>query len=227
MSHRGKAGQAGRRILLGSFVFLVCVLVVGFLASLLGTLVTALAGVLVALWLVFAALALFFFRDPDPRVPTGSGLYVSPAHGTVDLIDEAEEPDFVGQRCRRISIFLSVFDVHVQHAPVDGHVSFLRHRPGEFRNALRTDSAQFNEHVMVGLDSDERPGERVVVRLIAGLIARRIVPWVSLGDGVARGGRLSLIQFGSRVDLYLPLDTTVVVRLGDRVRGGETVMARR
>ena len=181
-----------------------------------------LAGLCVA-FLLFAG---YFFRDPDAQVPPGSGLVVSPAHGTVDVIDEVEESTVMGGRCRRVSIFLSVFNVHVQQAPVAGTVTLVRHTPGQFLNALKLESAALNENVVVGFRSTEPDCGPVAIKLITGLIARRIIPWVREGDTVAKGERVSLIQFGSRVDLYLPMASRVTVALGDRVVGGETVMAR-
>lgn len=227
MAHRGKASAAGWRMVRVSFMVMAGLLLGGVLAVLIGKLVLLLAFLLILLWALFAVFALYFFRDPDPRVPVGAGLYVASGHGKVDVIDEVEEEEVMKGRCRRVSIFLSVVDVHVQNAPVKGMVTFMRHRAGEFRNALRTDSAAFNENVLIGIESGERTGERVAVRLIAGLIARRIVPWVVMGEEVERGGRIGLIQFGSRVDMYLPMDVEVSVRLGDHVVGGETVVARR
>jgi len=179
-----------------------------------------------ALLAVFVGFAAYFFRDPDARVPEGPGLVVAPAHGTVDVIDEVEEPVVLGGRCRRVSIFLSVFNVHVQQAPVAGSVSLVRHTPGQFLNALKLESAALNENVLLGFQSTEPDGGPVAIKLITGLIARRIVPWVQPGDVVAKGERVSLIQFGSRVDLYVPLRARITVSLGDRVVGGETVMAR-
>jgi phosphatidylserine decarboxylase len=124
-------------------------------------------------------------------------------------------------------VFLSLFDVHVQRAPVAGRVVLRKRTPGQFLNAMRTDSAACNENVLFGFESSERAGEKIGVRLIAGVIARRIVPWVAEGDVVERGERISLIQFGSRCDLYLPLSAKVQVQLGQHVRGGATVMATR
>ena len=131
----------------------------------------------------------------------------------------------MGGRCRRISIFLSVIDVHVQKAPVSGAVSLLEHRPGKFLSATKSHSAEHNESVLLGIIPREWPQERFALRLIAGLIARRILPWVAVGETVDRGDRISLIQFGSRVDLYLPQSAEVRVKLGDKVRGGETIVA--
>jgi phosphatidylserine decarboxylase len=183
----------------------------------------AVAGV----WLLFLVFTLSFFRDPEAEVPGDSGVYLSPAHGVVDVIEEAVEKTFMGGGCRRISIFLSIFDVHVQNAPISGRVAYLKHCPGRFVNAMKTDCGTYNENVLIGFDSTEASGERVAARLIAGLLARRIIPWVSSGESVNKGERISLIQFGSRVDLYLPLEAQVVVQLGQKVKGGVTVMAKR
>lgn len=225
MKHEGKAFRDGARIIGASLALWVAVLLVGGLGMVLGRWVLALAGVLFLAWALFAGFCLWFFRDPNPQVPPTPGVYVAPAHGKVDVIDEVTETEFMGGRCRRISMFLSVFDVHVQQAPVAGRVAYLRRHPGEFLNAMRLESGAVNENVMIGLESREVAGEKVGVRLIAGWIARRILPWVAPGDTPERGERISLIRFGSRVDLYLPLAAEVRVRLGDRVRGGETVMA--
>ena len=131
----------------------------------------------------------------------------------------------MGGECQRLSIFLSVIDVHVQYAPVTGRIAFFRHTPGQYLNAMKTDSARFNENVLIGLDVTEPRGEKVGVRLIAGLIARRIVPWISQNDTVQRGERISLIQFGSRVEVYLSRRAKIKVNPGDKVIGGETVIA--
>lgn len=227
MKHAGKATRASFRLIYWSLVCVLGLMFAGVLARLLGQFVIEAAGVLTGLWLVFCLFTIWFFRDPQARPPKDPAVIVAPAHGKVDAIDEVDEPSFMGGRCRRISTFLSIFDVHVQNAPVAGRVVMRRRTPGRFVNAMRTDSANYNENVLIGIESAERAGERIGVRLIAGLIARRILPWVEEGDMVERGERLGLIRFGSRVDLYLPLEYEVVVEAGQRVRGGETVMARR
>jgi phosphatidylserine decarboxylase len=183
------------------------------------------SGGLFGLWVLFALFTFYFFRDPDPMTPTGKNLVIAPGHGKVDAIDTTTEPDFMGGECQRISIFLSVIDIHVQNAPVTARVAYFKHTPGQYLNALNADSAKFNEHVLLGLECMEPPGEKIGVRLIAGLIARRIVPWVAENDPVQRGERISLIQFGSRVDVYLSRNAKIKVQLGDKVIGGETVIA--
>ena len=225
MQHEGKARQAAWRLIGWTLIGLVALFGAGLVARALGTFITAIASGLVTLWLLFAVFTLYFFRDPEPRRPSDPGAIVAPAHGRVDVIEETVEPTFLQGKCRRISIFLSVFDVHVQHAPVSGPVVFVKEQAGQFLNAMRTDSAQYNENVLIGFEPERQPEARVGVRLIAGLIARRIVRWVEVGQRVERSDRISLIQFGSRVELYLPLDTTVHIQLGTKVKGGETVVA--
>jgi len=227
MKNAGRARQAAFRLVYWSMFFLLLLLFGGMLAQWLARFVVYAASGLIALWVVFSLFCFYFFRDPEARVPAEPDAIVAPAHGRVDLIDEVDEPLFVHGRCRRVSIFLSVLDVHVQRAPAAGEVAFSRYTRGQFVNALRTDSAEHNENLFLGFASAECPGERIGVRLIAGLIARRIVPWVAVGEVVARGERISLIQFGSRVELLVPLSARVVVPLGARVRAGETIIARR
>jgi phosphatidylserine decarboxylase len=226
VKHSGKAALTGLKMIGLVAVALLALLALAFLGTVIGAFVLKfLMWPLAGLVVLFAAFTIYFFRDPDPMTPTGKDLVVSPGHGKVDVVDTTTEMDFMGGECRRVSIFLSVFDVHVQNAPVTGRVALFKHTPGQYLNAMRTDSAKFNENVLIGLDSGEPAGEKIGMRLIAGLIARRIVPWVAQNDAVQRGDRISLIQFGSRVDVYLPMRAKIRVKLGDRVKGGETVIA--
>lgn len=209
-----------------SGAIMLALLLAAFLGKVIGTFVlNYLTWVLISIWVLFAGFALYFFRDPDPMVPTGKNLVIAPGHGKVDAIDTTTEPDFMGGECQRVSIFLSVIDIHVQCAPLTARVAYFKHTPGQYLNALNADSAKFNENVLLGLESVEPLDEKVGVRLIAGLIARRIVPWVQENDAIQRGERISLIQFGSRVDVYLSRNARIKVKLGDRVIGGETVIA--
>jgi phosphatidylserine decarboxylase len=226
VKHSGKALFAALKMIGWSGAAVVALLVAAFLGKTIGALILGAAGVLVCLWVLFALFTIYFFRDPDPQVPAGANQVISPGHGKVDAVDTTTEPDFMGGECQRISIFLSVFNVHVQNAPVTARVAFFKHTPGQYLNALNADSAKFNENVLIGLEAIEPPGEKVGVRLIAGLIARRIVPWVGQNDTIQRGERISLIQFGSRVDVYLSNKAKIKVKLGDKVVGGETVLAR-
>ena len=226
MKHSGKAALAALKLAGLGLAALLALLAAAYLGMVIGAFVLHyLAWMLVSLWVLFTAFTWFFFRDPDPMTPTGANLVVAPGHGTVDVIDTTTETDVMGGECRRVSIFLSVFNVHVQNAPVTGRVAFFKHTPGQYLNAMKTDSARFNENILMGFDCAEPRGEKIGVRLIAGLIARRIVPWAAQNDALQRGERISLIQFGSRVELYLPMRAKVMVKLGDKVKGGETVMA--
>jgi phosphatidylserine decarboxylase len=227
VKHQGKARSACFKMIGLTLVTLLILTAVGLVAVLVGMLAAAAAGFLFGAWALFALLCLWFFRDPNPRVPLDADVIVSPAHGKVDLIDETTEPEFLGGACRRVSIFLSVFDVHVQKAPTAGKIVCVRHTPGQFLNAMRSESGTRNENVFLGIESSERAGERIALRLIAGAIARRIIPWATVGEDVSRGERISLIQFGSRVTIYLPPNAKIEVQLGQHVRGGETVIARR
>jgi len=225
MKHSGKALLAALKMTGWSGAAVVALLAAAFLGKVIGALILGAAGVLAGLWGVFVLFTFYFFRDPDPLVPADANLVIAPGHGKVDAVDTTTEPEFMGGECRRISIFLSVFDVHVQNAPVTARVAYYKHTPGQYLNALNADSAKFNENVLLGFESVEPPGEKIGVRLIAGLIARRIVPWVGQNDSVQRGERISLIQFGSRVDVYLAGKAKIRVKLGDKVVGGETVLA--
>jgi phosphatidylserine decarboxylase len=225
MKHSGKARSAAFKLILVSLIAVVVVLAIGIFAALSGAALISMIPFLIVLWLVFAAFTLFFFRDPDAQPPAGANLVLSPAHGRVDVVGTTTEKEFMGGECQRISMFLSVMDVHVQNAPVGGKVAFFKYTMGEFINALKAESAVHNENVLLGFESNEPRGQKVGIRLIAGVLARRIVPWVQLGDEVARGERISLIQFGSRADIYLPAGAKIKIKVGDRLVGGETVVA--
>lgn len=225
MKNVGKARGSGFRMIAGTLIILVVILAMAVVAMLASGLVLFFSWVLVGLWVLFALFTVFFFRDPTPQVPAGSKLVVAPAHGKVDVIDLTEETQFMGGACQRVSIFLSIFDVHVQYAPAAGMVKFYKYTEGKFLNAMKADSAAHNENALIGIESEDPQGVKVGVRLIAGLIARRIVAWVAVGESLQRGERISLIQFGSRVDLYLPKEAKVRVMLGQKVVGGQTVIA--
>jgi phosphatidylserine decarboxylase len=226
MKHSGKARKAAFKLITLTFIGGFVIWALMAFGSLITAILSAIAvPALLIIWVLFAIFTLYFFRDPTPHVPAGAGLVLSPAHGKVDVIDSVNEPLVMGGECQRISVFLSVFDVHVQNAPVTGKISFFKYSLGQFLNALKTESALHNENVLLGFEPADAPGRKIGVRLIAGVIARRIVPFVQQGEDVTRGERISLIQFGSRADIYLPLSANVRVKLGDRVVGGETILA--
>ena len=167
---------------------------------------------------------LFFFRDPRREVSASAdGSVLSPADGKVVDVSEAFERTFLDGKSRRISVFLSVFDCHVNRFPVSGKVAGTRYFPGKFDVAFRADSADSNERLSTLVELEN--GARVVIVQVAGFLARRIVSRLKLGDELERGEKFGMIRFGSRVDLYLPPETRVAVRVGQKVRAGETVVA--
>ncbi|HOW66530.1 MAG TPA: phosphatidylserine decarboxylase, partial [Verrucomicrobiota bacterium] len=196
--NKGKARQAAFRLIRWTLTVLLLVLGGGVAATLIGSLLAGLAAAFIGLWFLFALFVFYFFRDPNPVVPATPNVWIAPAHGKVDLVDQVDEPEFMGGPCRRVSIFLSIFNVHVQYAPAASQVTWVKQRSGQFMNAMNTQAATVNENVYLGLESLENPGEKIGVRLIVGMIARRIVPWVNVGETVQRGERISIIQFGSR-----------------------------
>jgi phosphatidylserine decarboxylase len=164
-----------------------------------------------------------FFRDPDRPVPGGPGVVVAAADGVVDAVEIAEEKEVLGRPCRRVSIFLNVFDVHVNRAPIAGRVTYVKHHPGTYLDARDPYCHQKNEALTWAF-----AGERatLVVRQITGAIARRIVPWSKIGATVEKGHRFGMIRFGSRTDIFLPLDAEILVKVGDRVEGSSSIIAR-
>jgi phosphatidylserine decarboxylase len=174
---------------------------------------------LVAIPVLLAAFFLWFFRDPERTIPQGPGMVVSPADGTVTEIASIVTPE--GPRTR-ISVFLSVFNVHVNRSPIEGILSEVTYKKGEYLNALNPASAERNEQNLVAVEGDHAT---VAFKQIAGLLARRIVFHYKPGDRVERGQRVGLIKFGSRVDILLPALAKVRVQLGDKVRGGASILA--
>lgn len=165
---------------------------------------------------------LYFFRDPKRAIPQGPGLYVSPADGKVTDILEMEETEVTGQKMRRIGIFLSVFDVHVNRAPAAGRVVYTAEHAGTYHDARSPMASTHNAARTWGFDCE---GRTIVVRQITGAIARRIVPWALLGDRLARGEHFGMIRFGSRTEVFLPLEASVSVAVGEHVKGGASVIA--
>jgi len=169
--------------------------------------------------LMLALFFLWFFRDPERVIPDAAGAVVSPGDGKVT---DASIVTVDGQKQARISIFLSVFDVHVNRSPVAGIVGEVRYQRGQFLNAMNQTSAEQNEQNIVRVEGD---GQVVVFKQIAGLLARRIVFYPKVGDRLERGQRVGLIKFGSRVDVLFDAAAELQVKVGDRVRGGASVLA--
>jgi len=180
------------------------------------------------LWLAVPAALVFifcanFFRDPDRPIPAGNQIVVAAADGVVDAIEIVEEKEVLHRECIRVSIFLNVFDVHVNRAPIAGRITYQQHHPGTYLDARHPYCHQKNEALTWAFKGELAT---LVVRQITGAIARRIVPWSRAGEAVEKGHRFGMIRFGSRTDIFFPLDTTLLVKIGDRVEGGSTVFAR-
>lgn len=173
-----------------------------------------------ALGLALSGFMAFFFRDPERRPPDVAGAVLAPADGRVMDVRTEVLDSFVG-RARQVSIFLSPLDVHVNRAPIAGEVVGVEYRSGAFLPAYRADASELNERTTVAIQGD---GMRVVVRQIAGVLARRVVCRVRAGDRLAAGERFGIIRFGSRADVVMPHEVRISVRPGDRVRAGETIL---
>jgi phosphatidylserine decarboxylase len=192
--------------------------------------IAALLGALWSPWLTlgFGALLLFsigFFRDPARRGPEDPAAILSPADGVIVGVEQVREEEFLAGDAIRVAIFLSVFDVHVQRSPISGAIRWVRYHPGKHLDARDRSATLSNENRMVAIEGAD--GFRVAVRQIAGRVARRIVGWAGPEARLERGDRLGMIRFGSRVELFLPLEVQVAVQLGQHVKGGETVVAQR
>jgi phosphatidylserine decarboxylase len=221
---RLRLARAGLAELVFFSLVLVSLLVLfSILALLVHPLLWVPAGITTLLWIF----VLSFFRDPERVIPTDPQALVSPADGTITHVDEVDEPDFPGGRAFRVSIFLSVFNVHVNRIPRSGRVLGLLYFPGRFQDARSADCGAVNEQFWIDI-GEGPPGRLVRVKQIAGAIARRIVCWLRPGEEVRAGERLGMIKFGSRTEVYVPLDAVeeVLVEPGDKVKGGSTILMR-
>ena len=204
------------------FIGIAAVVTVGTYAAALGRRswplwILAFLFTLVTLWVAY------FFRDPERVGERGPDVLIAPADGRVVMVTEVDEPAFIHGRAMRISIFMNVFNVHVNRYPVAGTVRFVHYNPGRFLNAATEKSSLENEQMSVGL---EHNGSRILVRQIAGLIARRIVTYSREGEQVEQGERMGIIRFGSRVDVFMPPDAEVRVKVGETTVAGTTIIAR-
>ncbi len=177
---------------------------------------------LTAVFLILTLFMLYFFRDPERVTVPDKDAFYSPADGKIIVITEAAEDEMLHEKALKISIFMSPLNVHVNRAPCDGVVREVKHYPGKFLSAFKEEASKANEHITMLLEG--RHG-KIVVKQIAGYVARRAVCRVKPGDTLVQGQRYGIIKFSSRLDIFLPLNTKVKVKLGDNVRAGETVIA--
>ena len=206
--------QRNSPIVLEGFLFILPLLVL--------TVVFASFGItwLAVLFLVLTLFVTNFFRNPERVIPTDGNAVVSPADGRVLKIEEVEGNGLVTGKCKKVSIFMNIFNVHVNRAPYAGTVKAIRYQEGKFFNASLDKASDLNEKNSVLVETSD--GREILTIQIAGLVARRIVCWVKEGMNIERGERFGLIRFGSRLEVFMPVDTEILVRVGDKVRAGET-----
>jgi phosphatidylserine decarboxylase len=174
-------------------------------------------------WATLLLYTIYFFRDPHRGAPPDPDAIVAAADGKVVAIEEVFEPEFLNAMMKRVAIFLSVFDVHTNRAPMDSKITYCRSHHGTFLDARHPDTTRLNACQTWAF---ENPRATLVVRQIAGAVARRIVGWSKVGDELEKGARFGMIRFGSRTEIYAPLDCVISVKVGDRVRGGRSVIAK-
>lgn len=209
--------REGWSFIIGSFLIAAAVIIVAATRRSWPLWLVGFALLIVAIWVAS------FFRDPERiAAEKGERIVISPADGKVVLITEVDEPTFIHGRARRVSVFMNVFNVHVNRYPVDGVVKYVQATPGKFMNAIAENASLENEQTSVGIESG---ANRILVRQIAGLIARRIHTYSRVGDQAKQGERMGMIRFGSRVDVFVPLDATLRVKVGDAAFAGQTVLA--
>lgn len=172
---------------------------------------------------VLALFFAYFFRNPKRTIPQDPFALVSPADGKVMDVSEAHEDLFLNEECKKVTIFLSVFDVHSNRAPMEGNITFRQYTMGQYKPAYESSVGYVNERHSIGIDNGKMT---VLVTQIAGLLARRIVSWVNLGDTLEKGQLYGMIKFGSCTEIFMPKEVEVLVKKGDRVVGGETIIAR-
>ena len=170
---------------------------------------------------VFFVFHFFFFRDPERNIPEGKKVIISPADGKIIKISEVEENKYLHGKVLMVSIFMSIFNVHVNRIPVSGKVEYLEHKAGKFKAAFNDKSSELNEQSLIGIKTSQT---KILFKQIAGLIARRIVNNLKIGDEVQCGERFGMIKYGSRLDVFLPLSTKINVRINERVKAGETII---
>ena len=177
--------------------------------------------ILATLPAVLFVFVLFFFRNPKRKIPQDAGLFLSPAEGTIMEIDQVYEDRFVKENTIRVAIFLSIFNVHINRSPLSGEVMYSYYRPGKFIPAFKSHASEINEKNYIGIDSD---GIKILVCQITGFIARRINCWVKKGSFLSAGDYLGIIRFGSASEIFLPPETRILVKKGDQVKAGETII---
>ena len=218
-----KFAPEGFPFILGPLVFTAIASVFTFLTYKAGGTAFHISSGAVCFFSLVSSFMGYFFRDPERTIPEGKGLFVAPADGKIILIKDVNEKKYLKSDAKEISIFMSPFNVHVNRAPCDGKVSTVKHSPGRYMAAYKDDASLKNENIAMLLEGKEG---KILVRQVAGFVARRAVCRVKPGDMLKRGERYGMIKFSSRLDVYLPKNAEIAVKLGDVVKAGETVLAR-
>ncbi|MBA2686188.1 MAG: phosphatidylserine decarboxylase family protein [Gemmatimonadaceae bacterium] len=211
-----KVAREGLPFIIIAWLFALGAIALGALRHSVGWYAAAVPLAIVAIWVVY------FFRDPERTGERSDSVVVSPADGLVVMITDVNEPTYIAGQATRISIFMNVFNVHVNRYPVNGVVRYLKYNKGKFLHAAHEKASLDNEQMSVGIESGSR---RILVRQIAGLVARRIVNYAKNGDKAGQGVRMGIIRFGSRVDVFIPPGSAVRVKVGERTVAGTTVLA--
>jgi len=181
----------------------------------------ALLKILVLIIWLLILFSFYFFRDPDRVIPPGDNLIISPADGKIIVVEKTNEPEFLKTDVQKVSIFMSALDVHVNRIPIDGQVGYFNYKRGAYHPAYTDDASFSNEQTSISIENEN---VKILMRQIAGIFARRIVCKIREGTKVIRGERFGMIKFGSRLDLFLPLNVQVKVRLNQKVKAGETII---
>jgi len=214
--------RGGYPVLLTVFAIALLFVAAGFLANGQTGFFFKICSTVCFLFLLFS---FYFFRDPVRKTNTDPNIIICPADGLIIDIRETNESLYFNSAAKRVSIFMSVFNVHVNRSPVDGEIKYMKYNKGKFISAFKEKASEDNENLFVGIE-EKRNKEKIGVKFIAGLIARRIMFYKKINDELTQGERINLIRFGSRVDLFCPLDTEILVKNGDKVKAGETIMGR-
>ncbi|WP_321289296.1 phosphatidylserine decarboxylase family protein [uncultured Sunxiuqinia sp.] len=213
-----KFHPAGKSIIRNTIII---VLIINLLTWLLTS--CAIVGSIISFGtLILLVLVLQFFRYPDRKVTLNSNQILAPADGKICTIEETEEKEYLHQKCKKVSIFMSPLNVHINWIPAPGTVTFTKHKKGEFYAAFKDKSAEENERTCVAIKLKD--GREIMANQVAGAMARRILNFLHIGQLVTQNMEMGFIRFGSRVDLYLPLDTEIKVKLGDKVTGSQTII---
>lgn len=213
-----KFHPAGKRIIRTTLLFIITANLAAWLY-----LATPVAGIVVSIaTLILLVLVVQFFRYPSRTISPGERLVLAPADGTICLIEECEEKEYLKEKTLKVSIFMSPLNVHINWVPVSGTVTYLKHKKGEFYAAFRHKSADENERFCTAIQLPD--GREILTKQVAGAVARRILNFLTPGQEVTQNMEMGFIRFGSRVDLYLPVDTKIFVKLGDKVKGTQTIL---